>query len=155
MYCCNSDMHSYFHSSLKVHNLCWRGTAESCHFWLVLLSIGATVHVLCTVDQNVAEEFYCTKNKYTSLHNAIYHGKDCRGVKFFICCYLLEVGTRHSCDPFSIHLANQESFTRDFGKTWIEATIEALTQKWHNGHLLVSFPSFKNHSGGLFVFLTF
>lgn len=27
------------------------------------------------------------------------------------------------------YLANQESFTRDFGKKWIDATIEAVTQK--------------------------
>lgn len=83
MCCCNSDAHSHFHRSLKVHNLCWLGTAEGCHFWLVLLSVGATVHVLYTLDQKVAEKFCFTENKYTPLRDATYHGRDCREVKFY------------------------------------------------------------------------
>lgn len=90
MCCYNSDMHSHFHSSLKVHNLYWRGTAEGCHFWSILLSIGATVHALCTLDQKVAEKFYLTENKYTPVHDATYCGKKLQRSQIFLCCYLLE-----------------------------------------------------------------
>lgn len=67
---------------MKVHNLCWHGTAEGCHFWLVFLSLETTVRILCTPDQKVTEKLCLAKNKYTPLHDAAYNGKDYVGVKF-------------------------------------------------------------------------
>lgn len=72
----------HFHSATKMYNLCWHGTAEGCHFWLVLLSVEATLHTWCTVGQKETEKLCSSQNKYTSVYDITYVRRDCIEIIF-------------------------------------------------------------------------